>query len=94
MPPITLLDALAVATLIALAISFNHRHQRSQLPYPPGPRGFPIIGHFLTFPKNFVWLAFTEWGQKYGMECPFLNVLCADVGRIQGVSCPSNFWEK
>ncbi len=63
---IALLDALAVATFIAFANSFNLRHQSSRLPYPPGPRGLPIIGHFLIFPKNFVWRTFTEWGQKYG----------------------------
>jgi hypothetical protein len=66
--PTTLLDVLAVAAFVALTNSFNHRRQSSRLPYPPGPRGIPIIGHFLTFPKNFVWLTFTEWGQKYGMK--------------------------
>jgi hypothetical protein len=65
---IALLDVLAVAAFVALANSFNYRRQSSRLPYPPGPRGLPIIGHFLTFPKNFVWLTFTEWGQKYGIK--------------------------
>jgi hypothetical protein len=70
---IALLDVLAVSIFVALANSFNDRRQWSRfpwsrLPYPPGPRGLPIIGHFLTFPKNFVWLTFTEWGQKYGMS--------------------------
>jgi len=68
--PITLLDALAVAALVALATSFEHRRQRTPFPLPPGPRGLPIVGHFLTFPKNFVWLTFTEWGQKYGTGTP------------------------
>ncbi|KAH9971777.1 cytochrome P450 [Russula compacta] len=63
---IALLDVLAFATLVALATSFNRRRQWNQLPLPPGPRGLPIIGHLLTFPKNFVWLTFTEWGRKYG----------------------------
>lgn len=51
---------------MALVSALGYRHRRGRLPYPPGPRGLPLIGHFLTFPKNFVWLTFTEWGQKYG----------------------------
>jgi hypothetical protein len=78
--PNALLDALAAATFVALATSFYYQRQRTRLPYPPGPRGFPIIGHFLTFPKRFVWLTFTEWGQKYGMECQSHKALWADVG--------------
>jgi hypothetical protein len=72
--PVALLDALAFATLVALATSFNRRRQWNQLPLPPGPRGLPIVGHFLTFPKNFVWLTFTEWGRKYGMKGLFSDV--------------------
>jgi hypothetical protein len=68
MSPITLLDVLAVAAFVALISSFSHRRQWSRLPFPPGPQGLPIIGHFLIFPKNFVWQTFTEWGQKYGMS--------------------------
>ncbi|KAH9952447.1 cytochrome P450 [Russula dissimulans] len=63
---IIVLDVLVCVALVALAISFDYRRQRSRLPYPPGPPGLPIVGHFLTFPKNFVWLTFTEWGRKYG----------------------------
>ncbi|KAI9457527.1 cytochrome P450 [Russula earlei] len=70
--PITVLDILAGAAFVALIASFKRRRQWSRLPLPPGPRGLPIIGHFLTFPKNFVWLTFTEWGQKHGMICMFL----------------------
>ena len=67
---ITVLDILAATTLVALATSFSYRWERGRLPYPPGPRGLPIIGHFLTFPKNFVWLTFTKWGQQYGRTYP------------------------
>jgi hypothetical protein len=66
---ITLLDVFAAAVFVALVSALGYRHRRGRLPYPPGPRGLPLIGHFLTFPKNFVWLTFTEWGQKYGGSC-------------------------
>lgn len=63
---LSLLDVFAAVVFVTLVAVFGYRHRRGQLPYPPGPRGLPLIGHFLTFPKNFVWLTFTEWGRQYG----------------------------
>ncbi|KAG2032312.1 cytochrome P450 [Suillus americanus] len=34
--------------------------------YPPGPRGWPLIGNILDVPRVKPWLTFTEWGKKYG----------------------------
>jgi hypothetical protein len=72
---ITIFDLLAACTLVALATSFSYRRERSRLLYPPGPRGLPLIGHFLTFPRNFVWLTFTKWGQQYGRTC--IPLICS-----------------
>lgn len=35
-------------------------------PYPPGPRGWPLIGNVLDMPRIKPWVTFTEWGQMYG----------------------------
>jgi len=40
---------------------------RSQnLPLPPGPKGYPVIGNLLGFPSTQPWLVFAEWSQKWG----------------------------
>jgi hypothetical protein len=36
--------------------------------YPPGPRGWPLIGNIRDIPQIKPWLTFAEWGKKYG-EC-------------------------
>ncbi|TFK27925.1 cytochrome P450 [Coprinopsis marcescibilis] len=44
------------------------------LPYPPGPRGYPLIGNILDLPRTYQWEAFSEWTGKYG-DIIYLEVL-------------------
>ena len=36
------------------------------LPYPPGPRAYPLIGNIFDLPESYPWLKYAEWGKKYG----------------------------
>ncbi|KIL00286.1 hypothetical protein PAXRUDRAFT_821829 [Paxillus rubicundulus Ve08.2h10] len=40
--------------------------KKNPAPFPPGPKGFPLVGNLADMPSVKPWLAFTEWGQKYG----------------------------
>ncbi|KAG1784606.1 cytochrome P450 [Suillus plorans] len=40
--------------------------KKNPAPYPPGPRGWPLIGNILDMPHIKPWLTFSAWGQKYG----------------------------
>jgi hypothetical protein len=35
-------------------------------PPPPGPRGLPLLGNILQFPKEKEWLTYAKWAEKYG----------------------------
>ncbi|KAI0264170.1 cytochrome P450 [Gloeopeniophorella convolvens] len=59
-------DGLALAAVILLVAAFNNRRKRNRFPYPPGPRGLPILGSLLSFPGDYSWLTFAEWGKQYG----------------------------
>lgn len=41
------------------------RAPTSQLKYPPGPKGIPLLGNLLQLTPD-VWFKFTEWKQVYG----------------------------
>ncbi|KAJ8697465.1 hypothetical protein PTI98_004269 [Pleurotus ostreatus] len=51
------------------------RWGRTKLPFPPGPRGYPIIGNLLDMPSELQWEKYSEWSKKYGSDIIYLNVL-------------------
>ncbi|KZS94044.1 cytochrome P450 [Sistotremastrum niveocremeum HHB9708] len=50
----------------------------SSLPYPPGPKGIPILGNALQVPLKTPWIKFTEWAAVYG-DMFYLRILGRDV---------------
>ncbi|KAG1878399.1 cytochrome P450 [Suillus tomentosus] len=48
--------------------------KKNPAPYPPGPRGLPLVGNLQDIPRDKSWLTFTEWGKKYG-DISHINVL-------------------
>ena len=55
----------ALLSLAAIQVIRDHRRWGGR-PYPPGPRPLPIIGNLLDIPKQFSWLAYSEFSQIYG----------------------------
>jgi len=60
---------------VALCLSFaglatlrNYKRNPKRLPYPPGPKGYPIIGSLLEAPTEKPWLTYAEWSRTYGEQ--------------------------
>ncbi|KAA1465965.1 cytochrome P450 [Dentipellis sp. KUC8613] len=68
--------ALLDASLAVLGIYLIKRllSRRASAPYPPGPKGLPLIGNVLDMPTSQEWKVFTQWGEKYG-GIIYLNLL-------------------
>jgi hypothetical protein len=39
---------------------------RKRLPFPPGPPGYPLVGHTFSIPTVDQDAVFYEWGKLYG----------------------------
>ncbi|KAF8971478.1 cytochrome P450 [Flammula alnicola] len=55
--------------LVAFIASYLLRlllRRRKDLPLPPGPKGYPVIGNVYDVPHHYPWLTYADWAKKYG----------------------------
>ena len=57
------LDYVASA-LIAIIVFLLLTQRRSSKPYPPGPKGLPLIGNILDVPSSRPWLTYARWARE------------------------------
>jgi hypothetical protein len=66
-----------ILTGIALGTWFLHgyiqerRENPNNLPLPPGPKSYPIIGSLFAFPRYKAWLEYDKWFKIYGKPLRF-----------------------
>ena len=65
---LALLSAIAAVTVLLFLIRQlrTSRVNSKRLPYPPGPRPYPLIGNLLDLPTTYPWLAYDNWAKTYG----------------------------
>ncbi|KAA1467206.1 CyP450 monooxygenase [Dentipellis sp. KUC8613] len=72
---------LALSLLVGVWVTVYYYVQRrrrnpSGLPYPPGPKGLPILGNLLDLPREgYVYKAFRQWGRDLGSDIVHVEVL-------------------
>jgi hypothetical protein len=50
----------------AKTIIDNKKRNPQGLPFPPGPRGLPILGNILQLPQSEQWKVYQEMTKEYG----------------------------
>ena len=60
-----------VTVVLFIAYSYVQEKRRNPagLPYPPGPKGYPIIGNLFDIPNAFIYKRFREMSRELS-ECP------------------------
>ena len=64
----------AAASLVVLTRYLRSRGFPGQpkLPYPPGPKGLPLIGNILDLPRDMhIWEGFTQMAEAYRTSMAF-----------------------
>ena len=57
--------------LSAIVYRLLQGRRRPRLPFPPGPKGHPLIGNLRDMPAQYQWLKYEEWGNDLGKRCSF-----------------------
>ncbi|KAJ3505129.1 hypothetical protein NMY22_g17693 [Coprinellus aureogranulatus] len=66
---LNLLDVVALGVGAYLLKAYLSKRPDPSKPLPPGPKGLPVVGNVADMPKEKEWLAFSEWGRKFGAIC-------------------------
>ncbi|KAI0253714.1 cytochrome P450 [Lactifluus subvellereus] len=81
-PTITAVDCLILSIFAYLLNTLRDYRRRRGIPYPPGPRSWPIIGNLLDAPKQSPWAAYADMSKKHG------DVVCLHIfGKVIVVLC-------
>ena len=60
------------AFIALLAWYLLQKRSKSALPYPPGPKGYPLIGNLLDFPLGVpLWEGLADLARQHGRLLPF-----------------------
>ena len=72
--PLMSLIGVVIPFILLVAFALYTRRRRPSHPYPPGPKGKPLVGNVSDMPKQHPWLAFFKFGKEYG-PLVYLNVM-------------------
>jgi hypothetical protein len=92
-PLITVVDIVLVSTFLHLLFAFRDHLRRRGLPYPPGPKPWPIIGNLLNSPKGLQWTLYTEMSKKHG-DILYLQVFGQGIVVLCSLSSIKDLLEK
>lgn len=84
--------ACIATSVILVAIYLSRR--RNRYPYPPGPRGLPILGNILDIPEQRQWITYAKWGREAGSPIIRLNVLGTTVIVVNNLETAVDLFER
>ncbi|KAJ2922480.1 hypothetical protein H1R20_g14608, partial [Candolleomyces eurysporus] len=69
----TYIDFFAILATGALLYAINRRRKPS-LPFPPGPKGLPLVGNLFQVPSELEWMKYHEWSAELNTDILHVQV--------------------
>ncbi|KAF4609438.1 hypothetical protein D9613_012939 [Agrocybe pediades] len=71
LPTLNQVDVVVIFVAVAL---FLFIHQKKSLPpYPPGPKGIPLLGNLLDLQGGSEWVKFDKWSKELGSDIIYVR---------------------
>ncbi|KAH6915129.1 cytochrome P450 98A3 [Coprinopsis sp. MPI-PUGE-AT-0042] len=83
----------ALSAIVFGAILLPRRRLAIRLPFPPGPKGLPILGNALQMPDDRPWLVYRDWAKQYG-EIVYIKALGQPIVILQSVQAVRSILEE
>lgn len=72
--PLALQAFSAFVTLYVL-LRLKAWHRRKGLPFPPGPRGLPLVGNIRDIPPMPTWVTYRQWSNVYSESLCWVGII-------------------
>ncbi|KJA22222.1 hypothetical protein HYPSUDRAFT_202249 [Hypholoma sublateritium FD-334 SS-4] len=84
-----------LATTAIIFLSFFRKYRTSKnLPLPPGPKGWPLIGNLLDMPSQSEWITYHKWSKELGTDILYLNVAGTRIIVLDTIEAATDLLEK
>ncbi|KAF9646067.1 cytochrome P450 [Thelephora ganbajun] len=89
------LFAVLLCAVASLALVLKWRRNKSRPPYPPGPKGYLLIGNILDVPQNIpIWQAFIPLARKFDTDVLYLKLFTTDFIVLNSTEAITDLLEK
>ncbi|KAI5121914.1 hypothetical protein M0805_000243 [Coniferiporia weirii] len=94
MPDLSLPSAAALSCVVLFVGTWLARRNRAaRAPYPPGPKGLPLVGNIFDMPDSEEWEKARQWGNQYG-SLVFLKNLGTPILFVNSFEVALDLFEK
>ncbi|KAF7346387.1 Cytochrome p450 [Mycena sanguinolenta] len=84
----------AAIVLLRLFQKYLNSWHHLNLPFPPGPTPYPLVGNFCDLPTKLPWLTYTKWGVKYGSDVVHASALGQHIIVVNSIKAAAELFEK
>ncbi|KAI9439721.1 cytochrome P450 [Lactarius indigo] len=84
----------AASLLSVIVYRLFQRRRRPPLPFPPGPKGLPLIGNLRDLPTQYQWLNYEKVGQQIGSDIVHLELLGTHLVVLNSEKAANDLLEK
>ncbi|KAI0264161.1 CyP450 monooxygenase [Gloeopeniophorella convolvens] len=82
------------AAFFVTVLLYVTRRTRRNLPYPPGPKRWPIIGNLLDLPSRDEWITYKKWSDEYGSDIVHVDAAGTHIVVVNSEKAANELFDK